>query len=362
MSAFDTNVDFNQSRGREINVIGWVFTGIAMGAVGLKLFHRGHMSKNLGWDDFFIFLSLSFSIIATAFVSYAATLGLGRHTAAVVADYGMGRYSEAAKWQIIAFPFNIGSFSFPNISIAILINHILGPNKYRQIALYIMSTFQVIFAMISAILVFVQCKPSKMLWDPTVGGTCWNADIFDDFTYWVSAYTATTDAILAFVPINVFRKLQMPASTKWSVCIMMGLTLLSAIVTIVKATYLHLFTNHTDPLYDVVPLVLWGLIEQNVVIVAACIPTLRPLFREVFADYGTHTHSNSIIKHGLNAILGHASHAASESAIPLDQPKACIDKDSNNTSQIWRTRENFKHITQIGIVRVLGPAEPNDQG
>lgn len=28
---------------------------------------------------------------------------------------------------------------------------------------------------------------------------------------------------------------------------MMGLTLLSAIVTLVKATYLHLFTDKTDP-------------------------------------------------------------------------------------------------------------------
>jgi len=56
-----------------------------------------------------------------------------------------------------------------------------------------------------------------------------------------------TDIILAIVPISAFWKLQMPFSTKLGVCIMMGLTMLSAIVTIVKATYIHLFTNHTDP-------------------------------------------------------------------------------------------------------------------
>jgi hypothetical protein len=58
MASFNEDVDFNESRGVEINVIGWVFTGIAIATVGLKLFTRGHMAKNLGWDDFFIFFSM----------------------------------------------------------------------------------------------------------------------------------------------------------------------------------------------------------------------------------------------------------------------------------------------------------------
>lgn len=142
-----------------------------------------------------------------------------------------------------------GSFSFPNISIAILINNILDPNKFRTIALYVMAVLQVVFAMISAVLVFVQCNPTAILWDPRLlsEGSCWSADIFNDFTYWVSAYTTMTDIVLAIVPVTVFWKLQMRTSTKVAVCIMMSLTLLSAIVTIVKATYLHLFTDHTDP-------------------------------------------------------------------------------------------------------------------
>lgn len=336
MSSFKQDVDFNESRGAEINVIGWVFTGIAIATVALKLFARGHLAKNLGWDDFFIFFSMGLSIIATAFVSYAVTLGLGRHSAAVVAESGMDGFANAAKWQIIAFPFNIGSFSFPNISIAILINNILDPNRFRTICLYVMAVMQVVFAMISAVLVFVQCNPTAILWDPRPlsEGSCWNADIFDDFTYWVSAYTTMTDIVLAIVPVTVFWKLQMRSSTKVAVCIMMSLTLLSAIVTIVKATYLHLFTDHTDPLYDVVPLVLWGLIEQNVVIVAACVPTLRPFFRKVFThkssgnSTGSHLHSSHTFKLSSNAVHSGFQRPESESEMPLD-----------NRQGIWQTRE-----------------------
>lgn len=101
--------------------------------------------------------------------------------------------------------------------------------------------------MISVVLIFVQCKPTAALWDHSIQGDCWPESIFYDFSYWVSAYTTMTDIILAIVPISVFWKLQMPRSTKVGVCVMMGLTLLSAIVTIVKATYLPLFTNKEDP-------------------------------------------------------------------------------------------------------------------
>ncbi|KAL4860768.1 hypothetical protein BDV12DRAFT_191507 [Aspergillus spectabilis] len=82
-------------------------------------------------------------------------------------------------------------------------------------------------------LIFLQCTPTAALWDHTIKGSCWPESIFNKFSDWVIAYTTTTDIILAIVPI--------------SVRIMMGLTLLSAIVTTVKAAYLPLFMDRADP-------------------------------------------------------------------------------------------------------------------
>ena len=44
-------------RGPELLVISWVFTGLALVTVALKVFYRAHVLK-LGWDDFFILFSL----------------------------------------------------------------------------------------------------------------------------------------------------------------------------------------------------------------------------------------------------------------------------------------------------------------
>ncbi|KAF1814598.1 hypothetical protein P152DRAFT_280903 [Eremomyces bilateralis CBS 781.70] len=346
-----TEAQFHDSRGMTVNIIAWVFTGIAIATVFLKLFARSQITKRLGWDDFFIFLSLALSIIAAAFVSYSVTLGLGRHTAAVIADHGADGVVLTAKWQILGFPFNIGAFSFPNISIAILIVHLLDRYPLRTNLLYGMVTVQVVIALVSVVLIFVQCTPVEMLWNPnTPNAKCWDPAVFNNFNYFVSAYTTVTDIVLAVVPISVFWKLQMPFSTKLGVCIMMGLTLLSAIVTIVKATYLHLFTDRTDPLWNVVPLVIWGLIEQNVVLVAACIPTLRPFFhkatfRSANSRSGTdnsRSRSGSRFKLSSNP-KGRAS-SVSELALREDAKYETrakgYDAESNNSQQgIWRTME-----------------------
>jgi hypothetical protein len=60
MATFKTDVDFSQSRAVEINVVGWVFTGIGIATVILKITAR-QIVKKLGWDDFFIFFSMVYA-------------------------------------------------------------------------------------------------------------------------------------------------------------------------------------------------------------------------------------------------------------------------------------------------------------
>ncbi|KAK8018435.1 hypothetical protein PG991_007625 [Apiospora marii] len=290
---FRTDVDFDENRQLEINLVAWICTGVAITVVAFKLFTRAHITKVVGWDDFFIFLSLALSIIASAFVSYSVTLGFGRHTIAVAMEPdGPERLVNTAMWQQLGYPFNIGAFSFPNISIAILVVRLLDPWPARARALYAMVVLQVVLALVSVVIVFKQCQPTAKVWNKQLPGTCWNPDVLNNFSYFLSAYTTLTDIVLAAVPISAFWRLKMRANTKIGVCVMMGLTLLSAVVTVVKATYLSLFNDQSDPLYDVAPLVIWGLIEQNVVIVAACIPTLRPFFHKVWKGEKSGSGSN----------------------------------------------------------------------
>jgi hypothetical protein len=51
-------VDLRESRQTEVLVVAWVMTGAAIFTVGVKLFARVKIVQVVGWDDFFIFLSL----------------------------------------------------------------------------------------------------------------------------------------------------------------------------------------------------------------------------------------------------------------------------------------------------------------
>jgi high-affinity Fe2+/Pb2+ permease len=75
-----TAAQFHDSRGVDVNVIAWVFTGIAIVIVFLKLFTRSQITKKLGWDDIFIFLSLV-NIAGHGYGMNAADDGLDRPSA-----------------------------------------------------------------------------------------------------------------------------------------------------------------------------------------------------------------------------------------------------------------------------------------
>jgi hypothetical protein len=110
-----------------------------------------------------------------------------------------------------------------------------------------MTILQITFAMIAVVLAFAQCTPTQKLWEKTMPGSCWSPNVLNYFSYWLCAYTTLTDVVLAIVPVASFWNLQMKRSTKIGLCILMSMTMLSAVVTIIKGTYLHLFTDTIDP-------------------------------------------------------------------------------------------------------------------
>ncbi|KAG7413609.1 hypothetical protein Forpe1208_v007153 [Fusarium oxysporum f. sp. rapae] len=233
-----------------------------------KLFTTVFMFRRPGWDDLMIVFSLVGSIVASSLVQTSADLGLGRHTAAVASEPGgTQRMVKTKGLQVVGYPFNIMAYSLPNVAILILIERLVGKTKtISRRFLRIVVAIQIILALASVIVIFVQCRPTKMLWDQS------------------ASFTVFTDLVLAIVPIHAFWKLQLKVQEKLEITFMLRLTFLSAIFTIIKATYLDTFNDRTDPLYNVVTLIIWGLIEQNIVIMAASVPTLRPLLR-LIKDY-----------------------------------------------------------------------------
>lgn len=106
--------------------------------------------------------------------------------------------------------------------------------------------------------------------------------------------------------------------------------------------------------YNVTTLVLWGLIEQNVVLIAASVPTLRPFFHKAsFRSYrstqdsSNHSHKKSGSSFKLGSRNRRQDSQSSDWELALAeeakyQPKDSkgADVESHSSQQgIWRTRE-----------------------
>nr|CEG05532.1 unnamed protein product [Fusarium clavum] len=196
------------SRQTQLCLIAWIFTGMAILTVTTKLFTTVIIFQRPGWDDLLILLSLVGSIVASALVQASADLGLGRHTAAVASEPGgIEKMVRTKILQVIGYPFNIIAYSLPNVAILILIERLVGRTKNTSLwFLRVVVAIQIFLALISVVIIFAQCRPTRMLWDQEAKGECWSPDVFNHSSYVVSSFTVLTDLVLAIVPIHAFWK------------------------------------------------------------------------------------------------------------------------------------------------------------
>lgn len=92
------------------------------------------------------------------------------------------------------------------------------------------------------------------------------------------------DVWILALPYKLILSIPRPTREKMAVFIVFGLGLFSTICAIVRFRYLVLVTHSKDPFYDSLPINTWSVIEVNVGIVCASLPTLRPLFSKAQRD------------------------------------------------------------------------------
>ena len=93
-------------------------------------------------------------------------------------------------------------------------------------------------------------------------------------THLMPVFSAASDVFLAIVSAIVFWKLQVTLKTKIGVCITMGLTIVAAACTIARTVKAREWRNFYDLTYRTVDLTIWTVVAANVLIIAACGPSL----------------------------------------------------------------------------------------
>lgn len=267
----------DHNKGPAFLAVSLTTTIVALTFVGLRIYVRTRIVRALGWDDWTIVLAMILATVDTAINIPEVLRGEGRHEYYLTPDARI----ETLKLNDLTIPFVVMSPCFSKISICLFLLRIIGDANARKKRRFLQSMIIILFFIntLDIITVLVQCRPLGKLWDPQIPGACWNPKVQAGFAYMQGAFAALSDFLLAGFPIFIIKNLNMDRRTKYALSFVMGLGVFAAICTIVRTCLSGALDNLSDYTYTSVTLVIFASLEQNVCIVAACIPAIRPLFR-----------------------------------------------------------------------------------
>ena len=97
-----------------------------------------------------------------------------------------------------------------------------------------------------------------------------------------SAFHILMDMWILVLPLRLILKTPRPSREKLALYIIFGLGIVSMIASIVRLQSLRIFTLSKDPFYDSLPINTWSMVEVNIGMICASIPTLKPLASKFF--------------------------------------------------------------------------------
>ena len=108
----------------------------------------------------------------------------------------------------------------------------------------------------------------------------------------ILGWLAFMDLALALLPISIIWNLRLDWHKKLGLSVLMGMGVFSFICAVIKTTKLPELNDRADITFITVSLWIWTANETNVLILAASIPTLRPLYLILFNRPGSESYRN----------------------------------------------------------------------
>lgn len=259
------------------------FLVIAIAAVILRFYARQIKSQKLGPDDWTVLVALILSIGVTVNLLIMTHLGgLGSHPQ-YNADGSIKNPEAFAVFEKTKFAFEI--ITWPTVgvtktSVVLLYQRIFATPRFRMLC-WVAIAINCAWTITFTLALTFSCTPVSSNWNASIDSTC--VDLKALFTT-ALATDVTTDFLVLFLPVYKIWQLQMSTERK---IIIICMFLLGGLVSIVGIIRIHFFTQvfsalevqmqFTDTTWIYSQAYYWQIIEVNVGVLSACLPTLRPV-------------------------------------------------------------------------------------
>ncbi|KAE8323881.1 integral membrane protein [Aspergillus sergii] len=262
-----------QSKQGLINSVSAVFIVLEVVCVALRFVSKRVGRLKLGWDDTFMILGLLFCIAdAAATMADVKYGGIGLHEARV----RQNDPQMMVTWGkfIIIIPLLYFTTVVPpklailHLYLSIFTHKALRYTCYGTGAVIILNWIAVIIAGL------LSCQPLSYFW--TQQGHC--IDI-NAWLRWGGFANILTDVVMLILPIPVVLNLHASIRLRLGILITFLLGSLGLISSIIRFWEFYVTDSQGDKTWAASTLVIWAVIEGGIYLIAASLPTYRPLMK-----------------------------------------------------------------------------------
>ncbi|KAL9118183.1 MAG: hypothetical protein Q9187_005275 [Circinaria calcarea] len=221
-------------------------------------------------DDYWIIASL---VVMFGFLADCAIMvfvgGIGKHITELTPTEYKVFFRAGFAVEILYFL----AITPVKISVLFLYGR-LFPTRMLLLVAKIVGAVCIAWCLASVLVTIFQCNPVASAWNPPIGGQC--VSYFAHFQLGVAISNMLTEIIILCIPLPIIWRLSLPARDK---AILSGMFFLGSFVCV--ASVMRIVTiadvEHSDASYTALPGATWSVIEAELAIICACLPTLRPL-------------------------------------------------------------------------------------
>lgn len=255
-------------------------------AIGLRLYVRSVKKTTFAWDDWTIFIALFLLWVLSILLYVGAALGsFGGHTAinpATGADVLTDKEFDIVKLLFAYYLVMSLAFGVIKLSVLFLYRRIfIGRtfNRYSLALIFIISLWTLAFFFATAF----QCGTNITAWwtsTKTIKQYCVDTNSLELVFAVLDCFF---DFMILIIPLPILYSLQLPTSQKIALSGVFLLGLLSTAAALARMAILIINVYDTTLGYrDLLGVdtnaIIWAHVEAGVAVIAATLPTLRPLF------------------------------------------------------------------------------------
>ncbi|KAH8702308.1 putative integral membrane protein [Talaromyces proteolyticus] len=254
-----------------------VLTVVAIGFVGARFCARVRILGRLDSSDWVVLVALILSVTFMVVTITEIKYGMGWHEI----DLSPDTLTKQMKLFWLAAPFYNATMVLAKISIVLQYSRTFPTKKFNEMC-WVLIVFVGAYGTWTVLSAFVNCIPVAKSWDTAISGKCLPKDIV---WFTNAGLYIFTDVIIIILAIPAPAVFNLPLRQHIRLSVLFALGGITCIVSICRLNSVRNLLDSTDFTHDTPDFSKWSIIECNIAITCACLPSLYPLLSRLWPSF-----------------------------------------------------------------------------